>query len=615
MPKFPIIIQEKGAKKAEKNIAGLSKKLGGLSKAAMGAAGGLLGAGALVAGLRAATQAAAEQELAEKKLTQALGGSAEALIQQAAALQQSTIFGDEAIIQQQAYLASIGLSEQQIKDMIPVTMDLAAATGMSLESAVKNTAKTLSGMTGELGESVGALKDLTAEELRAGEGIEVMRKMFKGMAETEAKSLHGAMEQTKNAIGDAAETIGSLLSPAVIKVAGFLKTASERASSFFQRMTETSLESSIRELRELGVNTIELELASAKLELARNRMAAVDLEPQLVLSERQEVSVLRQTEATQKLAEQRRILAEAGTTEEKVRSNILANEGRTRNIIISRESRNRIKTIDGLNEEIDSQIVLQGELKKKLDIYSQINTAEDLVKATEEVAHQQRLANSNMENESDKKNIDKKTVRHEKHLAFIQKLEKAVRVDRNNEDNEYVKNVKDGYVALAESTGAYTDAIGTTTSALLAAGDLSKGEQVRALKLLRGVAIAQAAQAIIKGYAQLGPLLGTFAAITTGAATYIQINKINKQLNELQGAQYGMDAIVDKPTLILAGEGNKAESVQITPLEGPNVNGPQSSQTINVSIEGNVLSEQWVEEELSVKISDAVRRGVSFGLN
>ena len=234
MPNFFINVKEKGSKKAEKNILGLNNALGGLASKAALAAGGFFGASMLLSGMKQAINLAGEQELQERKLEKALGGHTGALLAQASALQQASVFGDEAIIQQQAYLASIGLSEQQIKEMIPVTLDLAAATGMSLESAVKNTAKTLSGMTGELGESVGALKDLTAEQLKAGEGIDVMREMFKGMAETETKTMSGALSQLSNNIGDMAEEFGELLAPAVLKVASALSAFVEGTTAFLE---------------------------------------------------------------------------------------------------------------------------------------------------------------------------------------------------------------------------------------------------------------------------------------------------------------------------------------------------------------------------------------------
>ena len=58
------------------------------------------------------------------------------------------------------------------------------------------------------------------------------------------------------------------------------------------------------------------------------------------------------------------------------------------------------------------------------------------------------------------------------------------------------------------------------------------------------------------------------------------------------------------------------ERVQVTPLSSPNTEGPQGGgQTINVSVEGNVMTEDFVETELSEKIAEAVRRGTDFGIS
>ena len=58
------------------------------------------------------------------------------------------------------------------------------------------------------------------------------------------------------------------------------------------------------------------------------------------------------------------------------------------------------------------------------------------------------------------------------------------------------------------------------------------------------------------------------------------------------------------------------ERVQVTPLSSPNIEGPQGGgQTINVSVEGNVMTEDFVETELSEKIAEAVRRGTDFGIS
>ena len=113
-----IEILTKGAGKSKKDVDGVSTSLGSLAKKAGIAAAAYFGSGMLLDAIKQSVTAFAQQEQAEKKLEFAAGSMSNALIKQAQALQKVTRFGDEAIIAQQAYLASLGLSEQQIKDTI-----------------------------------------------------------------------------------------------------------------------------------------------------------------------------------------------------------------------------------------------------------------------------------------------------------------------------------------------------------------------------------------------------------------------------------------------------------------------------------------------------------------
>ena len=90
MPNFLINVTTKGAKTATRGIKKLTSSLGTLTKVGMVSAGA--GAIALGVAMNKATKAAGEQELQEKRLTQALGKNAQALIKQAQALQQSSRF-------------------------------------------------------------------------------------------------------------------------------------------------------------------------------------------------------------------------------------------------------------------------------------------------------------------------------------------------------------------------------------------------------------------------------------------------------------------------------------------------------------------------------------------
>lgn len=175
-----------------------------------------------LAAIATASVAAANTQLqAEAKLLNALKGREDVqkrLMEQASKTQSRTLFGDEAIIEQQAYLAALGLSEQQINDTIEAAVQLSAALGMDLTSAVKNLAKTYGGMTGELGESIPALKNFTQEQLKAGDAIGYVNANYKGFAESAAETGTGSLTQLQNKLGDLAEKIGTILIPVLEKV-------------------------------------------------------------------------------------------------------------------------------------------------------------------------------------------------------------------------------------------------------------------------------------------------------------------------------------------------------------------------------------------------------------
>lgn len=183
-----------------------------------------------------AVKAANTQLQAEAKLLNALKGRADVqqrLIASAAELQSRSTVGDEAIIEQQAFLAALGLNERQIEATIEAAVQLSAALGTSLDSATKNLAKTYGGLTGELGESIPALKNLTEEQLRNGEAIRFVNENYKGFAETAASTGVGPLQQLKSQLGDIGEQIGVILLPALEKITAALK----KVATWFQNLS------------------------------------------------------------------------------------------------------------------------------------------------------------------------------------------------------------------------------------------------------------------------------------------------------------------------------------------------------------------------------------------
>lgn len=227
---------EKEIRKLERKVNDFGKKM----KEAGTAMSTYLTAPIVAAGA-VAVRSANQQLQAEQRLLTALNGRKdvqERLMQQAAELQSRSIYGDEAIIEQQAFLAALGLTETQINDTINAAAQLSAALGMEFSSAVRNLSKTYSGLAGELGESIPALRNLTAEEMRAGAAIAYVNDSYKGFAETAAQTGTGPLVQLKNTLGDLAEQFGAILVPVIQKLATKIKEIAEK----FQKLSPETRE-------------------------------------------------------------------------------------------------------------------------------------------------------------------------------------------------------------------------------------------------------------------------------------------------------------------------------------------------------------------------------------
>ena len=221
-------------KQVEKSLEGLQKKMTSVGKTLSKTL-----TLPLVALGTASVMAADTQVQAETRLLTALKGREDIqrrLMAQAAELQSRSTFGDEEVIAQQAYLASLGMTERQINDVIEASAQLSVATGMTLESAVKNLAKTYGGLTGKLGESIPALKNLTTEQLKSGEAVKYILSNYKGYAEAAAQSGAGSMRQLKNQLGDLAEQLGMILMPDLQKIVGWISNM----VTWFQNLSPTT---------------------------------------------------------------------------------------------------------------------------------------------------------------------------------------------------------------------------------------------------------------------------------------------------------------------------------------------------------------------------------------
>lgn len=224
------------AQQVERDLGSLEKRLTSLGKSLSVKLTAPLAALGAVALKNADTQQQAEQ-----RLLTALKGRTDIqqrLIAQAAELQSRSVLGDEVVIGQQAYLASLGMTEKQIGRVIEASAQLSAATGMTLDSAVKNLAKTFGGLTGELGESIPKLKELTVEQLKNGEAVDFILENYKGFAESAAQTALGPLRQLNNAWGDFLEQIGAAMMPFATKVTRALTVVVQMLQSLSPAMKQ-----------------------------------------------------------------------------------------------------------------------------------------------------------------------------------------------------------------------------------------------------------------------------------------------------------------------------------------------------------------------------------------
>jgi len=156
----------------------------------------------------------------------------------ASSIQSLSTFGDEAILQQAALARNFTSTNEEAKALTQAAVDLSAATGLTLESSIRNLGKTFGGLTGELGETLPQLKNLSPEALKAGGALEFVAQRFGGAAQAQLNTFNGAVGQLTNIFGDFREALGSIItsSPTVIaairKLSGFFVQAAKPIREF-----------------------------------------------------------------------------------------------------------------------------------------------------------------------------------------------------------------------------------------------------------------------------------------------------------------------------------------------------------------------------------------------
>ena len=635
------------------STAGLRRSIGALRNNMLLVSFALGGTAASVGKL---ISAYGQQQLAEKKLQQALGFTSQALLTQASALQQTTAFGDEAIIGVQALIGAFTKDEEQIKALTKTTLDLAAAKGMELTAAADLVSKSFGSSTNALSRYGIQVEGAVGSTERLENLTGNVAALFGGQASAQADTMTGSIEQMKNALGDTAESMGGILEPATIAFSKSIKKAAEGWTDFFTELKESEMETAVRHLREMGAAAEDIAMLEQFVNMEKHTDALLNSSKKLKDTfaditglHRDEVLLLGgQANMIEHQEGSSRVGWELAKEELATRENITA-------LMKKLQAETRILYGDGRNitkdqhEQIGITSGIVVNLQKMLLILSQRERAEKNILGT--LVEQEDLFKEGGEETFADPGTEFLLKRMEEYKKFANTHQESL--DKYEKEQQFITWLQsdEGYAGLAEKLGLFTDA---QKEYMKAAEERRKGhEKDRAdyEKFLddQDKTREKQRQQVAKDSMAIGRLamkdkeaakdaaIDKIAAYAMTAAAK-QMEKIITEVpfpfniplaaagglaigaavgglaDNLKAAQYGMNEVVDEPTLILAGEAG-AEQVSITPLESPNIEGVQGGgASVVVNVSGNVLTSDFVEGELADNIREAVRRGTDFGI-
>lgn len=159
---------------------------------------------------------------AQAQLRNSLGFTSIALQEQAKAIQTSTRFGDEAVMEAQAMMAQFIREEDLLQKLTPVVVDFAAAKKKGLSEAADLVTKSISSTTSMLGRYGITLKEQVGTTARVEEAITKLNAAFGGQAKAIADGGTGPLVKFSNAMLDISETFGEVLTPTINQMVDLL---------------------------------------------------------------------------------------------------------------------------------------------------------------------------------------------------------------------------------------------------------------------------------------------------------------------------------------------------------------------------------------------------------
>lgn len=174
-----------------------------------------IGGAAVIGGLYKLAEASDEAEKQQLKLENSIKNSDRAfsnggksLTDLAQSLQKVTAADGDAIVGAESLLVQFGLTEDQVKQITPLVVDLSRKLGIDLDAAAKMVGKSIGGSAGAL-KKAGIEVDATRIKTDAfGATVDALSSSVQGFATQEGKTFAGQIQILKNNLGDLGETVG-----------------------------------------------------------------------------------------------------------------------------------------------------------------------------------------------------------------------------------------------------------------------------------------------------------------------------------------------------------------------------------------------------------------------
>lgn len=216
---------------------------GNAIKTAFGAAIAFIAGRELIQAFDRAIDAASESDQAIAKLNLSLASTGEfsdeaslSLQEYASSIQKTTTLSDEAVLAGISLAKTFGITNEQARNLVDAAIDLSAATGTDLDSAIQTLGKSLTGTARELKKLGPEFAGLTEQQLKSGAAIDLVSKRFDGFAASLTQTFGGAIGQLKNNFDDVFESVGKIITqnPVVIATINLLSKTFSELSKFIE---------------------------------------------------------------------------------------------------------------------------------------------------------------------------------------------------------------------------------------------------------------------------------------------------------------------------------------------------------------------------------------------